>query len=94
MQWAPTPSEKRITGRALQRRRQRIWTQDPRCAHCGRVTEYPSGFELDHRVPLHQGGDDVDSNCQVLCAGPDGCHARKTAGDAGRRPDPPGVRRR
>lgn len=80
---APTQSEQRMTGRRLQVRRERVWTNDPACAECGRVTDYPSGFELDHKVPLHQGGADTEANCQVLCSGPDGCHARKTARDLG-----------
>lgn len=85
-QIAPTQSEQRMTGRRLQSRRLRVWTNDPACAQCGRVTEYPTGFELDHKVPLHQGGADTDENCQVLCSGPEGCHARKTATDLGHAP--------
>ncbi|AOZ08158.1 HNH endonuclease [Cupriavidus malaysiensis] len=80
---APTQSEQRMAGRKLQARRLRIWTNDPTCAGCGQVTAFPAGFELDHRVPLSQGGADTDENCQVLCAGPDGCHAKKTATDFG-----------
>lgn len=83
---APTLSEARMAGRALQARRLRIWTKSPTCAVCGRLTSYPSGFELDHRVPLHQGGPDADENCQVLCSGDDGCHRKKTAQDLGHRP--------
>jgi 5-methylcytosine-specific restriction endonuclease McrA len=37
-------------------------------------------FELDHEVPLFQGGADTDANCQVLCHE---CHAAKTARDLG-----------
>lgn len=83
---APTLSEVRMAGRALQARRLRIWTQSPICAACGRLTSYPAGFELDHRVPLHQGGPDTDENCQVLCNGDDGCHGKKTAQDLGHKP--------
>ena len=76
-----TIGETRIRGRQLQTRRLRIWTKDPRCAHCHRLTVYPHGFELDHRIPLHLGGQDTDENSQVLCvrADGDGCHARKSA---------------
>lgn len=82
---APSMSEQRMAGRKLQDRRLRVWAAaDGMCAGCGRVTSYPAGFELDHRVPLHHGGADTEANCQVLCNGPDGCHARKTAADAGR----------
>lgn len=78
-------SPKRITGRALQARRLRLWTANPLCAACGRLTSYPRGFELDHVVRLADGGEDVDGNCQVLCVDRDaqgekvGCHADKTA---------------
>ncbi|MBA1195745.1 HNH endonuclease [Pseudomonas plecoglossicida] len=75
-------SERRMTGSRLQARRLRLWTASPRCAACGRIVDYPSGFELDHCVPLHQGGADTDDNCQILCCGPDGCHLRKTVVEA------------
>lgn len=84
---APTPSGARMRGRALQARRWRIWSLNPCCAVCGRVTAFPGGFELDHRVPLHAGGPDTDENCQVLCVHFDaagekvGCHAEKTRAD-------------
>ena len=70
--------ERRVTGRKLQRRRLEIWTANPTCAMCGRHTMFPNGFELDHIVPLFKGGEDTESNCQILCNGPDGCHERKT----------------
>lgn len=74
-------SERRMTGSRLQARRFRLWQASPHCAECGRVVAYPHGFELDHRVPLHQGGADVDNNCQLLCCGPDGCHLKKTVAE-------------
>ena len=76
-------SERRMTGSRLQARRFRLWQASPHCAECGRVVAYPHGFELDHRVPLHQGGSDVDDNCQILCCGPDGCHLKKTVAEGG-----------
>ncbi|MFF3704463.1 HNH endonuclease [Pseudomonas qingdaonensis] len=75
-------SERRMTGSRLQARRLRLWTESPTCVECGRVVAYPNGFELDHRVPLHQGGADTDENCQILCCGPGGCHLKKTATDS------------
>ncbi len=74
-------ADTRITGYALQQRRMRIWKRDPCCTQCGRVTEYPHGFDLDHIVPLYMGGEDSDANCQILCNGPDGCHGKKTKQD-------------
>ena len=50
---------------------------------CGRLTHYPRGFDLDHKVALDTGGADTVENCQVLCNGPDGCHRLKTAADFG-----------
>lgn len=76
-------ADRRITGRALQERRLRIWSRDPHCAGCGRLVSMHQ-FELDHKVALVNGGADVDENCQVLCTGPDGCHHRKTQVDLGR----------
>lgn len=76
-----------MAGNALQRRRLRIWEQRPTCAMCGRVVAYPRSFELDHIVPLWQGGEDSDNNCQLLCVHwcdgiKHGCHAAKTAMEA------------
>jgi len=87
---APTPSDQRITGRRLQDRRHRLWTAAPHCARCGRLTDWPHGFELDHIVALTNGGADIDENCQVLCVWTangikTGCHIAKTSEDLGQR---------
>ena len=80
-------ADRRITGRRLQARRLAVWRQDPTCAACGRVVNFPDGFELDHKTPLFMGGEDVEANCQVLCVRFElvdgqrikkGCHASKT----------------
>lgn len=76
-------ADRRMTGRALQERRLRIWSQDPHCAACGRLVAMHE-FELDHKVALVNGGADTDDNCQVLCNGPGGCHHRKTQFDLSR----------
>ncbi len=81
VQSLPTTKERRLTGRKLQDRRMNVWARNPHCANCGKLCDFPAGFELDHRVPLFQGGSDTEDNCQVLCSGPDGCHAKKTAQD-------------
>lgn len=68
----------RLRGRALQERNNRIKVRDRyTCAGCGRVT---TELQVDHRIPLSQGGKDVDDNCQLLCVNTDGtgCHAAKT----------------
>lgn len=72
---------KRISGRALQALRLRLWTENPKCAMCGKVTVYPSGFELDHKVALINGGTNEDSNLEILCPSP--CHELKTDKDLG-----------
>lgn len=85
---APTRSDKRITGRTLQARRLRLWTRNPHCVDCQRLTDYPSGFELDHEIPLEQGGKDTDENCRIRCVWWDtdgskqGCHEAKTKREA------------
>lgn len=84
-------ADRRITGRRLQARRFAVWKMNPTCASCGRLVAYPQGFELDHKVPLFMGGEDVEANCQVLCVHFEvidglrvktGCHASKTATEA------------
>lgn len=80
---APEPP-KRMNGRRGVERRKRIWLKDPHCANCGRLVAMHQ-FELDHIVPLHQGGPDEDGNLQVLCNGPDGCHDKKTREEGGYR---------
>lgn len=75
----------RLRGRRAQARRLRLWSKTPHCARCGKLTNYPDGFQLDHKVALANDGKDTDENLQVLCIGPNGCHARKTAEDFGHR---------
>jgi len=84
-------ADRRITGRRLQARRLSVWKRDPTCAVCGRLVAYPQGFELDHKVPLFMGGEDIEENCQVLCVRFEddggrrvkaGCHASKTTAEA------------
>lgn len=89
---APTLSDQRMAGRKLQERRLRMWTKTPHCAHCGRLTDYPQGFELDHKVRLDQRGQDTEANCQILCVHLDdqgnkaGCHTEKTKAEGKTKP--------
>jgi 5-methylcytosine-specific restriction protein A len=64
------------------RRRLKLWTRDPHCQACRALVDYPWGFELDHTVPLHQGGPDTEENSQVLCIP---CHRDKTRAELGHR---------
>ncbi|MBB3639807.1 HNH endonuclease [Variovorax atrisoli] len=80
----------RIRGRALQARRLKVWSKDPRCAKCRKLCEFNAlpgrGFQLDHKNPIIKGGPDTEENCQVLCCGPGSCHDMKTAKDLGHAP--------
>lgn len=49
-----------------------------RCQACGIVR---ADNEVDHSVPLEQGGSNDMSNLQTLCGGQDGCHTRKSAAE-------------
>ncbi|MEV8015634.1 HNH endonuclease signature motif containing protein [Streptomyces sp. NPDC086554] len=52
------------------------------CASC-RGWFLPSQVDIDHVLPLAKGGEDVETNVQVLCKA---CHKTKTAMDFGKRP--------
>ena len=77
-----TDIKRTLTGGKLQKTRLRLWTADPHCAACGRLVDYPRGFELDHLTPVSLGGSDEDTNLQILCVDDidpeQGCHAKKT----------------
>jgi 5-methylcytosine-specific restriction endonuclease McrA len=73
----------RLRGRKLQDQRKRVWLDNPRCARCGLVTVFPSGFELDHKTALADGGTNDDNNMQVLHHQ---CHVDKTNEDMGFKP--------
>ena len=72
-----------VSGGGWMTTRSRIQKRDLyTCAACGRVR---SDHEVDHRVPLEQRGSNDDGKLQLLCRGPGGCHAKKTAAAARRR---------
>ena len=52
------------------------------CQGCGIVR---LDNEVDHRIPLEQGGSNELDNLQALCGGPNGCHTRKTKAEAAAR---------
>lgn len=63
----------RLRGRALQARNARIALRDVyTCQICGCVVDHG---EVDHRVPLAEGGSDDAMNLQWLCVE---CHRAKT----------------
>lgn len=67
--------QKRLVGRALQKRNRRIKLRDQfTCRDCGYIfTE--DKLQVDHIVPVAEGGSDEDENCQTLCLD---CHDLKT----------------
>lgn len=69
---------KRVTGSAWMKVRRAVLLRDQyRCQSCGLVR---MDNEVDHTIPLEQGGDALSmDNLKTLCGGPDGCHTRKTA---------------
>lgn len=75
----------RLRGRGLQARRMRLWAKAAgRCAMChcltGIAKDSMHPFNLDHRVPLYKGGEDIEDNLQLLCVP---CHDKKTQTDMG-----------
>ena len=69
----PTPRKR---GRAGQRDRERRRKLYPLCQPCLRQGRTTATEEIDHIVPLHQGGPDTDGNCRGVCIA---CHKRITA---------------
>lgn len=67
------------------RTRERILTRDMGLCQCDECKAAPyarAASEVDHRVPLWDGGSDDDANLQSMH--PD-CHERKTKAEAARR---------
>lgn len=79
---AKAGTTERIRGRAWSETRQRIaLAHSYRCAHCGLVWRSHID-QIDHAIPLEQGGSNDDSNLQPLC---NECHNAKTASENGNR---------
>ena len=60
--------------------RRRILLRDGYTCRCCGIVRVDN--EVDHIIPLEQGGTNDDDNLQVLCGGPEGCHKLKTAEEA------------
>ena len=71
--------EQRITGRKLQSIRRRHLQQQPLCVQCKSKGRTVAATQIDHIIPLWDGGADVESNRQGLC---DDCHGHKTAAES------------
>jgi 5-methylcytosine-specific restriction protein A len=74
---------KRWNGRKLTDFRKRFLGRDPLCAECKRHGRITLADEIDHVIPLHQGGTYDESNLEGLCKS---CHQEKTVRDMGYRP--------
>jgi 5-methylcytosine-specific restriction enzyme A len=75
----------RWTGRKLTEWRQRILAQEPLCRPCNEAGRVTVATEIDHIVPLENGGGYDESNVQPICTH---CHQAKTARDRGYRVKP------
>ena len=74
---------KRLRGRALQRMRSQVLTDNPLCVICENLGRVTVASEVDHIQALTNGGVDSVLNMQGLCAQ---CHADKTRADLGQEP--------
>lgn len=72
----------RIRGRRLQLIRKAHFLRHPLCVHCMAKGIVRAATQLDHKVALVNGGEDVEENRQGLC---DACHDLKTKVDMGYR---------
>jgi 5-methylcytosine-specific restriction protein A len=77
----PEYEPRKLSGWKLQKLRERKREEDPLCAHCREKGIVRAWDELDHRVPLREGGTDDESNLQGLCFE---CHAIKSAEESRR----------
>jgi len=74
---------KRTRGRKWMALRDRALAKTQyRCAECLRNGRLALAKQVDHIIPLHQGGTDDLDNLEGLCLP---CHEAKTARDMGRR---------
>lgn len=87
--WSRQPgvNDRRRRGRVGQRERQRVLDEEPFCRLCLKRDLEVASEEVDHIVPLSEGGKDVRSNKQGLCVP---CHRAKSLAErlAARRSSP------
>lgn len=68
-----------MTGRRLQKARERLFRDNPLCAECLRQGRVALATQRDHITPLFEGGADDCTNEQGLC---DDCHREKSLAEA------------
>lgn len=78
--WARSRFEpdQRKRGRAGQRDRAQVLSEEPLCRKCLEAGKTVASEEVDHIVPLSEGGTDDRANKQGLC---EPCHAAKSAAE-------------
>lgn len=74
-----TSKPKRITGRRLQRERERLFGERPLCVECLRQGKTTIATIRDHRLALALGGEDVPENTDPMCKA---CHDIKSKAEA------------
>lgn len=80
MQQSRNPeAEQRTRGRRWMAIRARWFSEHPLCVMCNATGYARAATQLDHIVPLIDGGKDDESNYQGLC---EACHTDKTAREA------------
>lgn len=72
----------RKRGRAGVEQRKRRLANEPLCRDCAQEGRVREATEVDHIVPLSQGGGDDDANTRCLCRT---CHLKRTAQQFGLR---------
>lgn len=70
----------RIRGRLWMTMRREVLIRDKYACQCCGIVRMDN--EVDHTIPLEQGGSNDISNMNTLCGGPEGCHTRKTKAEA------------
>ena len=75
----------RMRGRRWLALRSHVLSAEPRCLNYLQHGRLSAADEVDHIVPLQQGGTDAISNLQPLCHD---CHATKSAAERGARRKP------
>lgn len=70
--------DKRLRGRAGMRERQRVREEEPLCRICLDEGRTAATTEVDHKLPLSEGGTNDRSNMQGLCKP---CHDAKSAAE-------------
>jgi 5-methylcytosine-specific restriction protein A len=75
----------RTRGRRWLAMRAQVLQDEPRCVRCLAIGRLTAATQVDHILPLHQGGGDERSNLQPLCHD---CHADKSAAERGARRKP------